>query len=88
MLETGEFIKTGDTKNKQGERSHHCCHQQKLTGSGKRNLREDLLPVERFAIELPPLRERKEDMQMLAEYYTRLFAAKRIEKLQALAKKR
>ena len=34
VLETGEFIKQA-IQNKQGERSHHCCHQQKLTGSGK-----------------------------------------------------
>ena len=88
VLETGEFIKTGDTKTSKVNVRIIAATNRNLQEAVKEgHFREDLFyRLNVFAIELPPLRERKEDMQMLAEYYTRLFAAKTNRKITGISK--
>jgi two-component system, NtrC family, response regulator len=88
VLETGEFIKVGDTKSTK-------VHVRIITATN-RNLqeevnegrfREDLFyRLNVFTIELPPLRERKEDIALLAGHYTKFFSGKSNRKLKEISK--
>jgi DNA-binding NtrC family response regulator len=78
VLETGEFIKVGDTK--------PTKVQVRIIAATNRNLeeevaqghfREDLFyRLNVFSVSLPPLRERKEDIRVLAAYFIPFFAHK------------
>lgn len=78
VLETSEFIKVGDTKTTRvNVRIIAATNQdlQKEADEGK--FRPDLFyRLNVFTIQLPALRERKEDILPMAEYYLKLFAAK------------
>jgi two-component system, NtrC family, response regulator len=88
VLETGEFIKVGDTKSTK-------VHVRIITATN-RNLqeevnegrfREDLFyRLNVFTIELPPLRERKEDIALLAGHYTKFFSGKGNRKIKEISK--
>lgn len=71
VLETGQFSRVGSTTTKEADvriiaASNRCLHQAVLDGK----LREDLLyRLNVFPIELPPLRERLEDVPELADYF-------------------
>lgn len=78
VLETNEFIKVGDTKPvKVSVRIIAATHKNLQEEVNKNHFREDLFyRLNVFAIRLPPLRERKEDIPLLADYYRGLFANK------------
>lgn len=78
VLETGEFIKVGDTKpSKVNVRIIAATNRDLKEESEKGHFREDLYyRLNVFAITLPPLRERKKDIPLLAEYFVGIFSAK------------
>jgi two-component system NtrC family response regulator len=86
VLENGEFIKVGDTKTtKVNVRIIAATNRilQEEVKEGK--FREDLYyRLNVFSITLPSLRERKEDIPLLADYYTRIFAAKTNKKIKGI----
>jgi DNA-binding NtrC family response regulator len=87
VLETNEFIKVGDTKSTRVD--------VRIIAATNRNLqqevedgkfRDDLFyRLNVFTIQLPALREHKEDIAILARYYTELFAAKTNKHIKALS---
>lgn len=76
VLESGEFIKLGDTKvTKVSVRIVAATNRdlQKEVAEGR--FREDLFyRINTFAVSLPPLRERKEDIKELAAHFLETFA--------------
>ncbi|HMU47917.1 MAG TPA: sigma-54 dependent transcriptional regulator [Chitinophagaceae bacterium] len=88
VLESGEFIKVGDTKLSKVDVRIIAATNRNLKEEVKAgNFREDLFyRLNVFTIELPPLRERKEDIVLLAEYFTRLFADKTNRKIKGISK--
>ncbi len=88
VLETGEFIKVGDTKStKVNVRIIAATNRQLQEQVNKHEFREDLFyRLNVFTINLPPLRERKEDILMLATYYTQIFAEKTNSKITGISK--
>ena len=78
VLETGEYIKVGDTKpTKVDVRIISATNRDLKKEIENGQFREDLyFRLSVFQIHLPPLRERKEDIEMLAETFLKRFAAK------------
>jgi len=78
VLESNEFIKTGDTKpTKVDVRIITATNKNLETEIEKGNFRPDLFyRIGVMKIELPSLRDRKEDIKPLAEYYIDLFSKK------------
>ncbi|HJT74326.1 MAG TPA: sigma-54 dependent transcriptional regulator [Chitinophaga sp.] len=78
VLETGEFIKIGDTKpTKVNVRIIAATNRDLKEEAEKGHFREDLYyRLNVFSITLPPLRERKKDIPVLAEYFTGIFSAR------------
>ncbi len=78
VIENGEFIKIGETKpTKINVRIIAATNRdlQKEIAAG--HFREDLFyRISVFQIKLPPLRERKEDVQLLAAYFVPFFGLK------------
>ena len=78
VLETGEFIKVGDTRSTRVNVRIIAATNRDLkeeADSGK--FREDLFyRLNVFAITLPPLRERRKDIGILAEFFVGVFSAK------------
>lgn len=76
FLETGEFIKTGDTRLKKVNIRFISATNRNLSEEMEKGVfREDLFyRLNVFNIELPPLRERKGDIILLAEYFIKLFS--------------
>ena len=76
VLETGEFMKVGDTKTTRVDvriLSATNRNLRKEIASGR--FREDLyFRLSVFRIELPPLRQRKEDILLLAQHFTERYA--------------
>ena len=76
VLETGEFVKVGDTKT-----THVDV---RILSATNRNLKEEIangrfredlyFRLSVFRIELPPLRQRKEDILLLAQYFIERFS--------------
>jgi transcriptional regulator with PAS, ATPase and Fis domain len=88
VIETSQFIKLGDTKpisvnfrliaatNKNLKKE---CEEQRF--------RSDLFyRISTFHIEIPPLRERKEDIEPLAEFFVKQFAEKTKKKINSINK--
>lgn len=88
VLETDEFIKVGDTKTTRVNVRIIAATNRNLEEEVKQgHFREDLFyRLNVFTIELPPLRERKEDIALLAEYYTKFFAKKTNRKITGINK--
>ena len=86
VLETSEFIKVGDTKStKVSVRFIAATNRNLQNEVSKVTFREDLFyRLNVFAIELPPLRDRKEDILPLANYYIHLFAGKTNKTIKSL----
>lgn len=88
VLETSEFIKVGDTKSTRVDVRFIAATNRKLqqeVNDGK--FREDLFyRLNVFAIELPPLRERKADIPLLTQYYIAWFATKTNKKITGITK--
>lgn len=78
VLETGEYIKVGDTKpTKVDVRIISATNRDLKKEIENGHFREDLyFRLSVFQIHLPSLRERKEDIEMLAETFLKRFAAK------------
>ena len=87
VLETSEFIKVGDTKSTRVNVRFMAATNRNLRDEvNKGAFREDLFyRLNVFAIELPPLRDRKDDVLPLANYYIHLFAEKINKKIKGLA---
>ena len=86
VLETNEFIKVGDTKpTKVSVRIIAATNrdlQQEVTDG---NFREDLFyRLNVFTISLPPLRERKKDVPVLAAYFIKMFAQKTNRRIEGM----
>jgi two-component system, NtrC family, response regulator len=77
-LETGEFIPVGDTITKKVDVRIITATNKDLKEAIKNNeFREDLFyRLSVFSIELPPLRERENDIVTLAKYFLNAFASK------------
>ena len=88
VLETGEFIKVGDTRTTKVSVRIITATNRNLQNEVKEGkFREDLYyRLNVFTIELPSLRERKEDITLLADYYTKFFASKTNRKIKGIAK--
>lgn len=78
VIETGEYIKIGDTKlTKVDVRIISATNRDLKREIEKGNFREDLYyRLSVFQIHLPPLRERKEDIEMLATIFLDRLSAK------------
>jgi two-component system NtrC family response regulator len=87
VLETGEFIKVGDTKTTKVNLRLIIATNRNLQEEVKEGkFREDLYyRLNVFSITLPSLRERKEDIPLLADYYTKIFAAKTNKKIKGIS---
>jgi two-component system, NtrC family, response regulator len=88
VLESGEYIKVGDSRiNKVNIRLISATHKDLFTAVGEGNFREDLFyRLNIFNIVLPPLRERKQDVLLLAEYYIGLFSEKLDKRITGMTK--
>nr|WP_312334870.1 sigma-54 dependent transcriptional regulator [Sphingobacterium sp.] len=78
VLETGEFLKVGDSKpTKVDVRIIAATNRNLETEIASDHFRSDLFyRLSVFTIELPPLRERVQDIMPLAQYYADFFALK------------
>lgn len=78
VLESSEFIKVGDTKcTKINVRIIAATNRDLKSEIEKGNFREDLyFRLSVFQIQLPPLRERKEDIEILTQTFLQQFAKK------------
>lgn len=78
VLETGEFLKVGDSKpTKVDVRIIAATNRNLETEIASDHFRSDLFyRLSVFTIELPPLRERIQDIVPLAQYYVDIFAVK------------
>ncbi len=78
VLETGEFLKVGDTKpTKVDVRIIAATNRDLEVEIESDHFRSDLFyRLSVFTIQLPSLRERVQDIQLLAQYYADIFAVK------------
>lgn len=78
VLETGQFLKVGDSKpTSVNVRLIAATNRNLAEEISKGNFREDLFyRISVFQIQLPPLRERIADIELLANYFLTLFATK------------
>jgi two-component system NtrC family response regulator len=78
VLESGEFIKIGDNKASRVNIRLISATNKNLSIEVKNGrFREDLFyRLNIFTVHLPPLRQRKEDILLLSEYFIRLFSQK------------
>lgn len=78
VLETGEFIKMGETKVSRSDFRLIAATNRNLEDEIRQGqFREDLyFRLNVFEIHLPPLRERKEDLKMLAKSFIDIFSRK------------
>ncbi len=78
VLETSEFIKIGDTNTTKVDVRFIAATNRDLQQDIKESkFREDLFyRLNVFTIQLPPLRERKKDIPLLAQSFLQIFAAK------------
>lgn len=78
VLESGEFIKVGETTpSKVNVRVIAATNRELEKEIAEGRFREDLFyRLSVFTVAIPPLRERKQDIPLLAAYFTELFAAK------------
>ncbi|HTS45597.1 MAG TPA: sigma-54 dependent transcriptional regulator [Puia sp.] len=88
VLETNEFIKVGDTKPTRVNvriitATNRYLHQEIEEGK----FREDLFyRLNVFTIQLPPLRERKKDIPLLANYFMKYFAERTNQNVTEMSK--
>jgi two-component system NtrC family response regulator len=78
VLETGEFYRVGESRPRRVNiRFLASTNRNPEKESEAGNFRKDLFyRLSVFTVPLPPLRERKEDIQALAEYFVRQFSQK------------
>jgi DNA-binding NtrC family response regulator len=88
VLETNEFIKVGDTKpTKVNVRIIAATNRDLKEEISEGKFREDLFyRLNVFTIQLPPLRERKEDITPLATYFLKISAGKTNKRFTGMSK--
>jgi len=88
VLEDGSFIKVGETKTTKVDVRIIAATNRNLTNEINHGLfREDLFyRLSVFTIQLPPLKERKEDIPALIAYYLKQFSSKLNKRLPKLGK--
>jgi len=88
VLETNEFIKVGDTKStKVNVRIIAATNRDLKEEIKEGKFREDLFyRLNVFSIELPSLRERKEDIPLLAAFFLKIFAEKTNKRVTGMSK--
>ena len=88
VLESSEFIKVGDTKTTKVDVRIIAATNRNLQYEIKEGkFREDLFyRLNVFSITLPPLRERKKDIPLLAEHFLQVFAQKTNQRLEGMDK--
>jgi transcriptional regulator with GAF, ATPase, and Fis domain/Tfp pilus assembly protein PilF len=88
FLDTGQIKKIGSTKYKKVDTRVIVAtnkNLEKLVEEG--NFREDLYyRLKKFVIKLPPLREKKEDIRLLAEHYIKIFNRKYNKNIKGITK--
>jgi len=86
VLETSEFIKVGDTKStKVNVRIIAATNRDLQADIKEGRFREDLFyRLNVFTIPIPPLRERKEDIPILANAFIKIFADKMNKKIKGM----
>jgi two-component system response regulator HydG len=87
VLQEGEFERVGGTKTIRADVRIVAASNQELAGLVKeKRFREDLYyRLNVIAITAPPLRERREDVTVLAQHFLRVYAAKNNRKLDGLS---
>ncbi len=87
VLETNEFIKVGDTKSTRvNVRIIAATNRDLQQEASEGKFREDLFyRLNVFAIALPPLRNRKKDIPVLAAYYLPYFAKKSNKRIDGMS---
>jgi two-component system NtrC family response regulator len=88
VLETREFIKVGDTRpTKVDVRIIAASNRDLQQEATEGRFREDLYyRLNVFTISLPPLRERKKDLPLIAAYYLKMFSAKGAKRIDTMSK--
>jgi two-component system, NtrC family, response regulator len=88
VLETSEFIKVGDTKpTKVNVRIIAATNRDLQEDAKQGKFREDLYyRLNVFSISLPPLRERKKDIPVLAQSFLKMFAQRTNGKVTSISK--
>jgi len=88
ILETGEFLKVGDSKPTKVDVRLIAATNRNLTEEvEKGNFREDLFyRISVFQIQLPPLRERLIDIDVLSNYFLNHFASKMNKRITTISK--
>lgn len=88
ILETGEFLKVGDSKPTKVDVRLIAATNRNLTEEvEKGNFREDLFyRISVFQIQLPPLRERLIDIDVLSNYFLNYFASKMNKRITTISK--
>ncbi len=88
VLETSEFIKVGDTKITKVDVRFIAATNRNIEQDVKEGkFREDLFyRLNIFAIDLPPLRDRRDDVPALAKYFVAVFATKSNKKINGITK--
>jgi two-component system NtrC family response regulator len=87
IIETGEFLKIGDTKpTKVNVRLIAATNRNLQKEIEENRFREDLFyRLSVFQIQLPPLRERSEDIELLARSFIETFTAKLAKRIQNIS---
>jgi len=87
VLESGEFIRIGDTKpTRVNLRVIAASNRDLKSEVEKGKFREDLYyRLSVFTITLPPLRTRREDIEVLALYFVKLFATKTNKRISGIS---
>lgn len=88
VLETGEFIKVGDTKYTKIDVRFIAATNRDIENEVKSGVfRKDLFyRLNTFTIDLPPLRDRRQDIPILAEYYLHVFSRKTNQTIEGMSK--
>ncbi len=88
VLETHEFIKVGDTRPTKVDVRIIAATNRDLRQEVKEgHFRDDLYyRLNVFTISLPPLRERKKDIPLIAAYYLKVFAVKGSKRIEGMSK--
>jgi two-component system, NtrC family, response regulator len=88
VLETGEFFKVGDTKATKINVRIIAATNRDIENDVKTGVfRTDLFyRLNTFTIDLPPLRDRRQDIPVLAEYFLRIFSLKTDRIIEGMSK--
>ncbi len=87
VLESGEFLKIGENKpRKTNVRIIAATNRDLQKETSQNGFREDLFyRLSVFHIELPPLRNRVEDIEALANYFVRIYTLKTAKKIDGIS---